>query len=58
MALREHWFSVMLRHGFPSQPAAHGTVMLARYALGFATRQKSRLGCGTAAHLEIVEQLT
>lgn len=38
MALREHWFSVMLRHGFPSQPAAHGTVMLARYALGFATQ--------------------
>ncbi len=38
MALREHWFSVMLRHGFPPQPAAHSTVMLARYALGFATQ--------------------
>lgn len=38
MALREHWFSVMLHHGFPPQPAAHGTVMLARYALGFATQ--------------------
>ncbi len=38
MALREHWFSVMLRHGFPSKPAAHGTVMLARYVLGFATQ--------------------
>jgi TetR/AcrR family transcriptional regulator, tetracycline repressor protein len=38
MKLREHWFAVMLHHGFPPQPAAHSTVMLARYVLGFATQ--------------------
>ena len=38
MALREHFFAVMLHHGFPPQPAAHSSVMLARYVLGFATQ--------------------
>lgn len=38
MALREHWFGVMLHHGFPPPTAAHSTVMLARYVLGFATQ--------------------
>lgn len=38
MRLKEHWFAVMLHHGFPPQPAAHSTVMLARYVLGFATQ--------------------
>jgi AcrR family transcriptional regulator len=38
MALREHWFAVMLHHGFPPPQAAYSVVMLARYALGFATQ--------------------
>lgn len=38
MALREHWFAVMLHHGFPPEQAGPCTVMLARYALGFATQ--------------------
>lgn len=38
MALREHWFAVMLHHGFPSPQAAYSVVMIARFALGFATQ--------------------